>query len=98
MDPDQDLLQRVARLARLDLSPEEQAELGPQFGRILTHFETLASVPVDGLRPLAAPELETEGLRADEERPSWPRERLLEGAPEPLDGHYGVPKTVGGEG
>ena len=35
----------LARLAKLDLAPEEEAKLGPQLESILTEFQSLADLP-----------------------------------------------------
>lgn len=101
LDPDRDdpdlTIRRIARLARLELPEERLARLSPQLGRILEQFQVLAELPVDELEPMAHPELDRAGLRPDESRESLPSRTLLDAAPEELEGHYGVPRTVGGE-
>ena len=89
-------VRRAAELARLELTDEEAEALGPEFGRILAAFEALARWPLPDDAPPAAPD--PGRTRPDEPRPSLPREDLLDRAPEPRDGFFGVPKTIGGEG
>ena len=86
-------MDRTARLARLVLPDEELAELAPQFERILAAFRTLARF--EGGAPSVGPE-PLGRARADEPQPSHSSERALANAPEPLEGFFGVPKTIGG--
>lgn len=95
-----DAIRAAARLARLDTSPAEEAELCAAVARVLGHFATLQDVPVAGVEPMRTPadhERRTDGaLRSGDVQPSLPRERLLELAPAHDDACYRVPKAVGG--
>jgi len=93
-DRPEDVLRRTAELARLELSEEELGALAPGFARILGAFEALSRWPLEDA-PATSPAPRS---RPDEPRPSLDRGALLARAPEPLDGFFGVPKTVGGEG
>ena len=58
---------------------------------ILEHVERISALDLDGVEPTShVTELENV-LRPDEPRPSWPRERVLEPAPDPADGAFRVP-------
>ncbi len=46
-----DEVRRVALLARLELSDNEEAEIGDQLGHILDHFERLVALNTDGVEP-----------------------------------------------
>jgi len=94
---DVDLVLRTARLARLELSVEEAGRIAPQFERILTAFERLARLQLEGVEPLATPAELEDVVRPDEPREGLGTEALLERAPRPVDGFFGVPRTVGGE-
>ena len=89
-------VRRTAALAKLDLEEGEAAVLGPQFDAILEHFRVLSELDVEGEEPMTSPLAPGDLSRADEPRASTPRDQLLEGAPDPRQGFYGVPKTVGG--
>lgn len=100
---DPERVRALARLARLELAPEELARLVPELERILAAFAVLAE-HADGAGAVAADALAATTIlavdarrRGDEPQPSLPRERLLAAAPEQADGFYAVPKTVGGE-
>jgi len=94
---DADTVRATARLARLDVRDDEIDALGEQFARILTAFETLAELDVEGVEPTSGAPRLAKGLRSDEPRPSLDRERVLELAPRRQDGFFEVPRTVGGE-
>jgi aspartyl-tRNA(Asn)/glutamyl-tRNA(Gln) amidotransferase subunit C len=42
---------RVALLARLDLSPNEEQQIADQLGSVLNHFERLAAADTTGVAP-----------------------------------------------
>jgi aspartyl-tRNA(Asn)/glutamyl-tRNA(Gln) amidotransferase subunit C len=97
---ERELVHKTAQLARLSISPADEARLGAQFTRILSAFHALAELDVDGVpettggpRPADA----AFGLqRADEPRPSFERADALRNAPQQDGEFYVVPKTVGG--
>jgi aspartyl-tRNA(Asn)/glutamyl-tRNA(Gln) amidotransferase subunit C len=91
-------LVRLAELARLSLSTEEQASLLPQLERILAQLAELESVPLDDTPGMVRVGSSSGTARADEPQQSLPREVLLARAPQPEECFYSVPKTVGGEG
>jgi aspartyl-tRNA(Asn)/glutamyl-tRNA(Gln) amidotransferase subunit C len=91
-------VERTARLARLDIPPDDVALHARHFARILAAFESLAAVDCTGVEPMTGPTDQVDVLRADVERASLPVERALSNAPERVDDFYSVPKTVGGEG
>ena len=88
---DRDQVLHVARLARLRLSDEEVERMAGELSGILEHVERIGELDLDGVEPTThVIELENV-LRPDEPRPSWPREAMLERAPDPAAGAYRVP-------
>ena len=88
---DRDQVLHVARLARLRLSDEEVERMPGELSKILDHIETINQLDLDGVEPTShVVELENV-LRADEPRPSLPREKALEQAPDAADGGFRVP-------
>jgi aspartyl-tRNA(Asn)/glutamyl-tRNA(Gln) amidotransferase subunit C len=81
----------VARLARLELSEEEVERMSGELTTILDHVERMNELDLDGVEPTAHVVALENVLRADEPRPSWPRERILEPAPDPAEGALRVP-------
>lgn len=88
---------RTAALARLALEPGEAAVFGPQFDAILENFRVLSELDLEHEEPMTSPLTHGDVSRADEPRPSMDRTKLLQQAPDPRDGFYGVPKTIGGK-
>jgi aspartyl-tRNA(Asn)/glutamyl-tRNA(Gln) amidotransferase subunit C len=88
---DREQVLHVARLARLELSEQEVERMSGELSTILEHVERISELDLEGVEPTShVVELENV-LRADEPRPSWPRERVLEQAPDPVDGAFRVP-------
>ena len=88
---DRDQVLHVARLARLRLSEEETARMAGELSTILDHIEKIAELDLEGVEPTSHVVQLENVLRPDEPRPSWPRERILEGAPDVAGGGFRVP-------
>jgi aspartyl-tRNA(Asn)/glutamyl-tRNA(Gln) amidotransferase subunit C len=87
----------VARLARLRLSEEEVERMAGELSGILEHVDRIAELDLEGVE-LTSHVVDLENvLRPDEPRPSWPRERALEQAPDPADGAFRVPSPQAAE-
>ena len=81
----------VAKLARLRLSEEEVERMAGELSGILGHVDRISELELDDVAPTShVVDLENV-LRPDEPRPSWPREAVLEQAPDPADGAFRVP-------
>ena len=81
----------VAKLARLRLSDEEIERMASELSGILDHIEKIEELDLDGVEPTSHVVALENVLRADEPRPSWPREQVLEPAPDPAEGAFRVP-------
>jgi len=84
----------VAHLARLALTPEEEAKIGGQLGGILKYIEKLKEVDISGVEPTAHAFPLTNVSRPDEVRPSLTQEEALRNAPAHANGLFLVPKIV----
>jgi aspartyl-tRNA(Asn)/glutamyl-tRNA(Gln) amidotransferase subunit C len=92
---DRDQVLHVARLARLRLTDDEVERMSSELSAVLDHIENISRLDLDGVEPTShVVELENV-LREDEPRPSWPREVVLEPAPDAADDGFRVP-TPGG--
>ncbi len=87
-------IDHVARLARLELSPDDLEKYRAQLGIILEHAAKVQALEGD-------PSVESShglGLenvfRADEVRPSLDRDEVLAAAPETRDGYFVVPPAL----
>ena len=89
-----DEVRHVARLARLALSPEEEALFTDQLGRVLDYVARLETLDVTGVEPMAHPVPAAQPERPDEARPGLTREEALAGAPQPVAGGFAVPRII----
>ena len=94
---DREMVQHVARLARLGLSEEDIETFGSQLSVILENIRILQEVDVSGVSPTAHASRLTNIMRADEPRPSFPPEVLLANAPEQEDNCLKVNAVLEGE-
>ena len=88
---DRDQVLHVARLARLRLSEDEVTRMASELSSILGHIEKIEELDLDDVEPTSHVVEVENVLREDEPRPSWPRERILEGAPDVAEGGFRVP-------
>ncbi len=81
----------MAKLARLRLSEAEVERMAGELSGILGHVDRIGELELDDVAPTShVVDLENV-LRADEPRPSWPRDDVLKQAPDPVDGAFRVP-------
>ena len=81
----------VAKLARLRLSEEEVESMVGELSGILGHVDRIGNLDLEGVEPTSHVVALENVLRADEPRPSLPREVALAEAPEPQDGAFRAP-------
>jgi aspartyl-tRNA(Asn)/glutamyl-tRNA(Gln) amidotransferase subunit C len=88
---DREQVLHVARLSRLRLSEQEVERMAGELSGVLEHVDRIAGLDLEVVAPTShVVELENV-LRADVPRPSWPREKILAPAPDPVDGAFRVP-------
>ncbi len=87
-----DLVDTLADLARLELAPEEAAQLGAQVETILGYIRSLQAVDVEGVPEYLSAEQPGSGLRADEPDQGFAVERALAGVPVMRGQLVAVPK------
>ncbi len=92
-----DLIQRIARLARLGLPAREIEALGSELTAILKHFEAIQDVPTEGIEPLTHVFADHGQPQADVVRPFADARALLVGlSQDPREGFFVVPKVLEG--
>jgi aspartyl-tRNA(Asn)/glutamyl-tRNA(Gln) amidotransferase subunit C len=84
----------VANLARIALTPEEEARLGSQLGDILGYVKKLEELDISEVEPMAHAVPLDNVLRADEVQPSISNDEALANAPKAAKGLFVVPKIV----
>jgi len=87
-------VQKVAMLARIRLTDDEAAELGPQLSNIIGYVEQLGAVDTEGVEPTAHPHDAAMPLRANVVTNGNRRDALQAVAPNTESGLYVVPKVI----
>lgn len=87
-------IEKVARLARLELSEEEKETFGNQLEQILTYMEQLNRLDTTGVEPTSHAISIHDAFREDETKPSFPGKEVLSIAPDQEDGHFKVPRII----
>jgi len=94
---DREMVQHVAKLARLGLSEEDVETFGSQLSVILENIRILQEVDVSGVSPTAHASRLTNIMRQDAPRPSYLPEVLLANAPDQEDNCLKVNAVLEGE-
>ncbi|MAT69327.1 MAG: Asp-tRNA(Asn)/Glu-tRNA(Gln) amidotransferase GatCAB subunit C [Planctomycetaceae bacterium] len=88
-------VEKVALLARLQLTDDELATMTDQLAQIVDYVDQLAEVDTDGVEPMAHAVEVANVFAADEVRPSLPREAALANGPRTNGRGYLVPAVLG---
>ncbi len=88
-------IEKVAKLARLSLSPDETEEFRQQLSTILGYIEKMQALDVEGISPTAhAVEVDSTPLREDVVAPSLSPEEALANAPARSGNFFLVPRII----
>lgn len=92
---DLEQVRKVAKLARLNITPEEEAVLPEQLSGILDYVEQLKELDTEGIEPTTRAIDVKNIFRTDTQKTFGDRESLLENAPEREEDFFRVPKILG---
>ena len=87
-------VEKVAKLARLEITETEKEAFSGQLSSILTYMEQLKGLNTEGIKPTATVLEQTNVFREDEVRPSLPADKALANAPGQTDGLFTVPRIL----
>ena len=85
-------VRHVAKLARLQLSPEEELKYTEQLGKILEYFDELAAIDTTGVEPMSHALPVFNVMREDEVEMTVSHDALLKNAPATEGSFFKVPK------
>lgn len=91
---DDETIEYVSILAKLELSGEEREQAKKDMGRMLDYIDKLGELDTEGVEPMTHVFPVQNIFREDVVTNSDMREQLLSNAPEQKDGMFVVPKTV----
>jgi aspartyl-tRNA(Asn)/glutamyl-tRNA(Gln) amidotransferase subunit C len=89
---------KVARLARLDLTPAEIDNATEKLGDMLDHFADIDALDLSDVEPMNQPLPIVNVMRDDVVEPCLDRDEVLASAPQSEDGRFRVPPIIGTEG
>ncbi len=91
-------VQKIAALAHLEITTEEQHAFTPQLAEIIAYVEQLNELDTSQVEPsaggLTREGEQTDVRREDIVRPSLGQKLALEEAPDAAHGHFRVPKVL----
>ena len=88
---DREQVLHVANLARLELTEQEVERASRELSGVLDHIEKISTLDLADVPPTSHVVEVENVLRPDDPRPSWPKERVLDGAPDAAKGGFRVP-------
>ncbi|WP_109807434.1 Asp-tRNA(Asn)/Glu-tRNA(Gln) amidotransferase subunit GatC [Sphingosinithalassobacter portus] len=94
MSVDQNIVRKVASLARIAITDEEAERLTPELNNILGWVEQLGEVDTSSVEPMTAVIPNTLRLRDDVVTEGDQRDAVLANAPQGEHGFFTVPKVV----
>ncbi|RMG59847.1 MAG: Asp-tRNA(Asn)/Glu-tRNA(Gln) amidotransferase GatCAB subunit C [Bacteroidetes bacterium] len=93
-----ELLDRLATLARLEVAPDQREHLRADLQRMLDFVAQLREVDTEGIEPLIHPTEGANALRPDEPAGRLRPDQVLRNAPKSDGSYFRVPKVVDKEG
>lgn len=94
---DQQQVEHVAKLARLELTEDEKELFRGQLSAILEHAETVSALNTDGVTPTSHSVPLLNVFRPDEPVESLDQQAALANAPAAESGHFRVPRILDSE-
>ncbi|MEB3826451.1 Asp-tRNA(Asn)/Glu-tRNA(Gln) amidotransferase subunit GatC [Phormidium sp. CCY1219] len=91
---DREQVRKVAHLARLDLTEEEEEKFTSQLDDILEYFEQLSELDTENVKPTTRAIDVSNVTRPDRLEPFRDREAILNAAPDREDDFFKVPQIL----
>ncbi len=89
-----DVIQKIANLARLQLTQEQANEFSEQLSKIILHFDEISSINTEGVEPLITPSEIEYTLREDSVKQNFHAEEMVANAPDKQGNLFKVPPVV----
>ncbi len=87
-------IEQVASLSRIKLTDEEKDVFREQLTDILGYIEKLNELDTDDVQPMAYATSINNVFREDQQKSSFPRQKILELSPSSANGFFKVPKVL----
>lgn len=87
-------VERIAHLARLEVSPSQAQEFSEQLSKILGYFEQISKLDTKNIEPLVTPSEIEPFFRDDSTVVKHSSEEMIVNAPDKVGSLYKVPPVV----
>jgi len=87
-------VEKIAQLAKLEFSSEEQAAFVGHLTQIVSYVEKINELPLDEVEPTSHVLGLTNVFREDVVSPSLDQAEVLRNAPKHKNGYFSVPKVI----
>jgi len=94
MHVDEELIKKIARVARLDLTKEEIKKFTPELAEILKAFTVLKEVDTKNIEPAFHPIENADAMREDTPGDCLSQEQALSLTKHKKDGYFKGPKAI----
>jgi len=94
MKINQENLQKIAHLARLNFDVQAGEKMSADLSQVLNWVEQLQEVDTEGVAPLTNMSAEVNALRSDVVGVQLTQEQALKNAPQQENGFFSVPKVM----
>ena len=94
---DREQVRKVAHLARLELTSEQEEQFTTQLGSILEYFEQLSELDVSNVRPTTRAIDVSNVTRPDDLQPFANQQAILDSAPDQEGEFFKVPQILSTE-
>ena len=92
---DRRAVERVAKLARLELTSDELDEATTRLAGMLAHFADIDALNLEDVEPMTQPYELVNVMRDDVPLETLDHDEVLAAAPDASDGRFGVPPILG---
>jgi aspartyl-tRNA(Asn)/glutamyl-tRNA(Gln) amidotransferase subunit C len=89
-------IEKLAKLARLEFTPEDLEKLQGSLGSLVEYLDTLKQIDLTDVEPMTAVDDSPRPLRPDLQAEMLPKDKALMNAPEVNLEHFSIPKVIGG--
>ncbi|MHB8961747.1 MAG: Asp-tRNA(Asn)/Glu-tRNA(Gln) amidotransferase subunit GatC [Saccharofermentanales bacterium] len=94
MEISKKMIEYLAALSKVAVSPEQEKKIGHDLGEILNYMMVLNEADTSGIEPMSHTFSDSDSFREDIPMPYEDTKGLLAAAPESKNNFYKVPKTV----
>jgi aspartyl-tRNA(Asn)/glutamyl-tRNA(Gln) amidotransferase subunit C len=94
MKIEQETLQKIAHLARLNFDAQEAEKMSADLSQVLNWVDQLQEVETEGVAPLTNMSAEVNVFRTDEIGVKLTQEESLKNSPQKENGFFTVPKVL----